>query len=471
MNLEFEKIKMMIEKNGGLLNKPIVQELMEQHQSFRAQYAKDFERYKTTDLPIKNRTFEDETKINNKVNNDFAGEIVDQTVGYLFGTPINYNLDKTKYAEDAKYEKHKELLERFNLLNQIKDLDAETGKRQAINGITYRLCYVDKEGQERVKHVPPEEVILLGDLEDPDYGIWYYQAINENIEKVTRIEFYTPEKVIIYDDLDGVLTVHDELTNVFGYVPIVAFKNNDELQNDFEKVEELIDAYDRLISDGVNESEEFRQAYMVFTNATLGDTDDEEKETIAAARRNGAFALPLDSDLKFLTKTIDTSFLEFMKKTLSENIYRFSKSIDMSAENFSGGGESGESRKYKLISLENKASMKERKFNSGLNRMFKVLAGAWNKKGFDIDYLYINFDFKRTLPIDYLYYAQVISQLDPFLSRKSLFGELPFVDDPEYEIEQKRQEQEEMAANSPFNGFRDLLEDEEEEEDPDDGED
>lgn len=456
MNLEFEKIRIKIKKSNNELNGLIVEELLAAHSPLKTQYIKDYDRYKTEKLPIKNRIFEDTTKINNKLNNDFVGEIIDQVVGYLFGTPINYSLDKTKYSDDTKrYEEDLEVLERFTIANQIKDVDAETGKRQAINGITYRLCYIDKEKQERIKHLPPEEVILLGDMDDPEYGIWYYPAIDDDGNEVTRIEFYREDKTLIYDYFNGTLILKEEYPNLFDYVPIIAFPNNEELQNDFVKVESLIDAYDRLISDGQNEFEEFRQAYMIFKNCILGETEEEAKKVIEAARRNGAFQLPGENtDVLFLTKTIDTAFIEFMKKTLSENIYRFSKSVDMSAENFSGSNESGESRKYKLIALENKASMKERKFEKSLNRMFKVICSAWNKKGYNIDYLHIYFDFKRTLPIDYLYLAQVIQLLEPYFSKKTLFSEMPFVDDPDYEIEQKRKErEEEMLSNPYFQGF------------------
>jgi SPP1 family phage portal protein len=43
------------------------------------------------------------------------------------------------------------------------------------------------------------------------------------------------------------------------------FENNKEKQGDFEKVESLIDAYDKIISDGVSEIEAFRMAYLVLS--------------------------------------------------------------------------------------------------------------------------------------------------------------------------------------------------------------
>lgn len=72
---------------------------------------------------------------------------------------------------------------------------------------------------------------------------------------------------------------------------------------------------------------------------------------------------------------------------MNQNIYKFSSSVDMSDESFSGASQSGESRKWKLLSLEFKAITKERKFTTGLRSMFKVISSSWNTKGIELNYL------------------------------------------------------------------------------------
>src|SRR5699024_2635800 len=123
-------------------------------------------------------------------------------------------------------------------------------------------------------------------------------------------------------------------------------------------------------------------------------------------------------------------FLENHKKTLNDNIYKFSQTVDMGDEKFSGGAESGESRKWKLLSLENKSITKERKFTRALQEQFKIISSSWKKKNIDIPYTDTS-----NIPIDMLYYADIIQKLKGLISDETLFANIPFISDPQLEIE------------------------------------
>ena len=158
-------------------------------------------------------------------------------------------------------------------------------------------------------------------------------------------------------------------------------------------------------------------------------------------KRQGAFSLPEGADVDFITKQINDVFLENHKKTLNQNIYKFSSSVDMSDESFSGASQSGESRKWKLLSLEFKAITKERKFATGLRSMFKVISSSWNTKGFELNYLDVSFTFNRSIPIDLSYIGDVAVKLKGIVSDRTLLAQLPFVNDIEKEMETIAEEQ------------------------------
>lgn len=54
-----------------------------------------------------------------------------------------------------------------------------------------------------------------------------------------------------------------EEPHIFGRIPIVTLYNNEEEMSDLEKIESLINDYDRVMSDISDEFEAFRNAYLV----------------------------------------------------------------------------------------------------------------------------------------------------------------------------------------------------------------
>ena len=422
----------------------IIKDLIQEHQPKREKMLRLYRAYTAESVPIFYRRFDDPNKINNRLNNDYRKDIIDSIVGYLFGQPIAYQIDSDLYKEED-YERFLWEIARFKQRNNIEDLDAETGKMASICGYGARLCYIDRDGFERVMNVDPWEVIFVEDasIDEPQFAIRYYPMVMKEGKAETerfRAEVYDDKNITFYIQNNAGEYVLDPtveknpIPHMFKYVPLIKFLNNEEEKGDFEGVERLIDAYDRLLSDAQNEIEEFRQAYMVFT----GDLEI-KKETIQAARRSGAFQLPQGASLSFLTKSLNDTFLENHKKTLNENIYKFSQTVDMRDEKFSGAAQSGESRKWKLLPMENRAIIKERKFSKGIRQMFKVICSAWQVKGIGLNYLDIYWNFKRNIPVDIKYIADAVPNLKGIVSDETLLAQIPFVDDPQWEIEKLNQ--------------------------------
>lgn len=435
-----------IEQAGERITSQIISDLIAGNETTRQRQIRDYEHYKAENLPIQERAFSDPTKINRKVNNDFRGEIVDQAVGYLFGKPITYSIDKEYYGDDeASFERDREVLDDFKKENRLEDIDLEAGKKQGVCGSAGRIMYIDTEGKVRAMNVPPWEMIYIQDrsLDRLQYAMRYYyvdEVEGDQKTKKTRVEWYDSENVwfFISNGKDFVLDKTEPVNPMphqFEEVPVVEIPNNDERMSDFKKVKALIKAYDNTISDAQNEIEEFRQAYMMFKGASI------DAETIEEARQSGAFDLPADADASFLIKQINDRFLENHKDTLRDNIYRFGKTVDITSDTFTGQGASGEARKWVLTALEWRCGIKALKFKMAIQSMFRIAQGAWERLGITIDWKKVNIHFDRNIPEELMLEAQIQEKLNGLVSdrkRLEIFGPVRDVDSELAQMEAER---------------------------------
>lgn len=429
-------LKELVALNGQVTSQ-IIKDLIDDHAPARAKMLDLYNRYKTDDLPILNREFDDKNKINRKLNNSFDSEIVDTKVGYFIGYPISYQVDKAQQGA----EKINATLSDFILRNSIDDLDSETVKKATICGYAARLLYIDREGLERIMNVNPWEVILVYDrsINEPQFALRYYDiTIKDGDEEktTTRVEWYDDQLVTYYlqdDNGDYVIDISEPVNpqpHLFDLVPVIVFLNNEEQQGDAEKVLALVDAYDRTISDVNSEIEQFRLAYMAFYGY------DPDEETLAKARQTGAFGMDDKGEgvgIEFITKTMNDTAIENHLNRLEGNIMRFGKSVNMTDESFAGNL-SGVAIKYKLMSLENKCITLQLKMTASLRQQFKILATAWAKKGIPVNYINIYFGFKRNLPVNVSDEADSTGKLKGAVSERTRLSQLSFIDDVEWEL-------------------------------------
>lgn len=408
----------------------IIKDLVEDHSARAAEMKRLYNAYKAEELSILKRPELDSHQANNKLVNPYRTNIVDQVCGYMFGEPISYEVEGEAEAE---------WLRMFRLINRVEDRDATTGKYKTICGYGARLCYIDNELKERTMNLPPWEAIVIKDrsLDETQFAMRYYEITDKTGDKNRlriRVEWYDKKNIYFFNEGDdGRFHADQEKTSqphLFQYVPVIKFKNNDEETGDFEIVEPLIDAYDRLVSDAQNILEDFRAAYLVFEGG-----DPPTKEEVDEMKRARAIGGP--GNVKYLTKEIQDQFLQNQKQTLNANIYKFAQAVDMDDEAFHSA-ESGEARKWRLMALENKAISKERKFDAALREEFKVITSY--PGGPNIDYLDIQWEFRRNVPIDLQYLGEAVQKFAGITSKKTLLSLLPFIDNPDDEIAQMEEE-------------------------------
>lgn len=395
--------------------------------------------------------FDEENPVNRTINNDFYGEIVDFKTGYFAGKPFVYNYADTEESKDETgseeaRDKASKALSDFVTRNNMYDIDMDITKYAAIAGYAGRMFYFDPEGEERCMALPSYETIILSetDITEPKYGIRYYKTVGLGGEEIWKAEFDDGVTTRFYSGTRGGLAQVDATPNLFGYCTIQGIPNNSEMMGDAEKVMELIDAYDRAISDANNESESFANAYLAFENVNM---DDEE---IRKGQKTGAFAYftngTASGGIHFITKDINDTFIEHHLDRIEENIYRFSKTPDMADENFAGQS-TGIALKFKLTGLETKCGMFQAKMQSAGVYMFKLLAGSLSKKQVSFDPLQCYITFKRNFPVDIQSEAQTVqSMVNSGLPKRFAYQQYSCIDDIEEVMNMVEEEKEDIPS-------------------------
>lgn len=466
------------------ITKELLQKIIQKHRS-NAVYNYDlYMRYMavTEGVEIFERQprFEEENPINNKVNNDFMGEIVDFKVGYFAGKPIGYGYSNTEEAEETTggkeaVDKATKAITDFVTRNNMFGVDMETTKFASIYGYAGRLFYVEQDtGNERVMPIHGYETIILTDtdISEPECAVRYYKETDINNVESWVAEFYDNKyRYTFKGTLESLEQEGEPIEHCFDYCPLQGVANNKECMGDAEKVMALIDAYDKTVSDNANEIESFAHAYLVFRQLI----DDEEMNK---AQKSGSFYVPnvgnTDKDpIYWLTKNINDGYTQNHLDRIEDNIYRFSKTPNLGDEAW--GNASGVSLKFKLHGLEVKCAQFQAKMMDANKYMWKLLASAWAKKGIHVDPLQCTESYERNFPLDHESNARTAQALIAAGVPDEVAWDIaiPEIDDIDYVKEIKRQQQEEAMSlyedaensrgNAPIN--RNADDDEEEETD------
>ncbi len=399
---------------------------------------------------ILNRTFDNPKIPNNKLVCNHAEYIVDMTVGYVFGTPISYSGDG---ADEIN-----------NIFTKI-DEDSHNNELAidiSVLGLGYELVYMndDEEPLPELAVLDPMNTFLVCDTtvkHNPMFAVTYTEKLDINDSLLGYdVNVYT-EKEILHYFFSDLMSRSPELKEVeehfFGEVPILEYKNNKRLRGDFEGVISLIDAYNKLQSDRINDKEQLVDAFLVIVGQSLGDTKDEVSETVQYLRENKIIELDENGDAKWLVKQLDEEQTEVLKKAIKDDIHEFSKVPCLTDENFVGNA-SGVAMKYKLLGFEGLGKTKERYFKRGLRERLKLISNITNIKARNIEPQNIDIIMKRSLPVDDELMAKIAQETEGFISwetRVKRFDEEIDIEEERKRLEEEKQkkiEQQQQAFGS-----------------------
>lgn len=365
-----------------------------------------------------------------RLTHPFAQEIADFQTSFSVGNPIGVEAESEHDALDA-----------VNDYNDINTLNNDLFLDMTKYGRAVELTYRDGDNERIVRLDPLNTFVIYSNDVDP-YPIMAVRLSERMvIDQTTQVgvvlpnpikkyivEYWTEDTHAVSNEI--VLADNFKIAYTEGLVtmPVVEYWNNTLRTGDYENVIPLIDAYDAAQSDTANYMTDMNDAILtikgdidsLFDGADLMINPDDKDAAIKLAKakqemlnemknarmlllKSGISATGTQTsvDANYIYKQYDVQGVEAYKTRLYKNIHAFSRTPDVSDDNFASNA-SGVAMKYKQLGVIQLAATKRRQFEKGLYRRYKIIqtlenavSGKW-----DIDYNDIRFTFHDNLPQD-----------------------------------------------------------------------
>lgn len=386
----------------------------------------------------------DDKLSNNKVMVNHAKYITDTNVGYLLGNPVDYQPSEG-YDIEALLDAYKK--------QTINDLDSEIAKDVSIFGMQYEYVYANENAEPKSCETDNKNTIIVYDdtvEHNKLFGLIYRPIKRGATFKYWEIIYVDKEIKRVYKSYSKSLQqVGKDEPHAFGDVPIICYKNNPELMGDYEPVISLIDAYNLLQSDRINDKEQLVDAILLFYGM---DFDAEQADQLGANRMLAN--LPADGKVEYLTKTLQEGDVDILRKSIEADIHKISMVPNMSDVNFVGNS-SGVAIRYKLLAFEQNIKNKERYMEKGLMERFKLYNHFLftQSKMEEVPVEEVDAVFKRNLPSNDFEISQMINNLADFVDAETLISQLSFIKDASEIVELKAKEEESKPKGSYDDAF------------------
>jgi SPP1 family phage portal protein len=371
------------------------------------------ERYKVTSLK------------NNKLIINHARYITDVNVGYLIGKPVGYE-HVNDVALDAITNRYK--------ATTINETDVDIAEDVSIYGKAYEYVYTDESGHPASAIIDPTCAVIIYDssIERRPIGGIIYSHKTMHDKQATKVTIINKDIIREYDE-GGILI--DEAENLFQDVSLIRYTNNRHVQGDFEQVIGLIDAYNILQSDRINDKEQLVDAILVMHGVML---EDDQK---ADLMRHRVLSVPVDSKVEYLIKTFDESQVDILRQRIEDDIHKISMTPNLTDENFAGNA-SGVAIRYKLITFEQNIARKESQLVRSLKQRFNLYNKIYTTRSEmpQIELHELKVNFHRNLPQNDYEASQMINNLRGVVDKETLINTLSFIQDADQVLEKAREE-------------------------------
>ena len=423
------------------IDNQVLNDVIDYNEKFKARYD-HLEYYYLGKHDILERQKEERLS-NNKVMINHAKYITDTNVGYLLGNPVDYQVG-TDNEGNPLYE-IQPILDEYKK-QTINDLDTEIAKDVSIFGSQYEYIYANKNAEPRSCEIDNRNAIIVYDdtVEHKKlFGLIYTPVYEGEIFQYWDIIYIDKKEEIHYKSYDKTLDkVGESKPHAFGDVPLICYKNNPEMLGDFEPVISLIDAYNLLQSDRVNDKEQLVDAILCLYGI---DFDTEQAEQLKESRMLAG--IPTDGKVEYLVKTLQEGDVDILRQNLEKDIHKISMTPNMSDENFVGNS-SGVAIRYKLLAFEQNIKNKERYMEKGLMERFKLYNNflITCSKMSEVPIEEVDTVFKRNLPSNDFEISQMINNLADYVDAETLISQLSFIKDASEIVELKKKEDEDKPT-------------------------
>lgn len=410
------------------VSKSLIIKLIKKHRMKKGRFDR-LERYYDADHEILKRTLDSESLPNNKLVCNHAKYIADMASAYFIGEPV-------VYESDIDIEDIKEIFKHSDESSH----NSELAEDASIFGVAYELVYINDDAEPSLIALDVKETFVVTDdtvAKNALFAVNYYQSFDEDdkengfIVNVYDAEYHYEYYFNELDENSGQLK--KEEVHYFNAVPIVEYLNNKREQGDYEQVITLIDAYNLLQSDRVNDKEQLVDAILALYGSEL------DEEGAKLLKQYKMLNMQTGDKAEWLIKQLNEQDTEVLKRAIEEDIHKFSMVPCLTDKNFIGNS-SGVAMKYKLLGLEQLSKRKERYFSVGLRERLKLISNIQGIKGSNLDIKCINIIYSRSLPANELEISQLVNNLQGIVSNETLVSKIPFIADAVSEIEKLRAE-------------------------------
>ena len=238
----------------------------------------------------------------------------------------------------------------------------------------------------------------------------------------------------------------DERPNVYGVVPAVEFFDNEERLGLCDNVATLINELNDTLSSKQNQIEYFDNAYLSVLGLNL-DADGDGLPDIDLQTQRMIYSPDADAvnaKIEFLAKPNGDGMQEHQIDRLTNLIYQIAKVPNPNDDSFSGNA-SGVAMQYKMLSMQNMAASKERKFTRSLRKLYRAVFSLTNWPDAWRD---LKFKFNRNLPNNLSEEVADAKNLEGVVSKETQLSVLSIVDDPKAEIDRMDKEDEQKMQTA-----------------------
>ena len=365
----------------------------------------------------------DPYKPDNRLVVNFPKYITDTFTGYFNGVPI-----KKSHPDDT----YNQAITAFDGLNDMEDEESELAKMACVYGRCYEFMYQNEDTETCVVYNSPEDMFLVYDnsiKQEPLFAVRY--GLDD--DNVFQGEYYGPGGNRKLTGSTSALQFGEELDDYYGELPVTEFYFNEERMSIFESVILLFNAFNKAISEKANDVEYFSDQYIAFLGAEIEEKD---LTRIRDNRTINYFGNGAENvDVKFLDKPDSDSQTENLLDRLQKLIFQTSMVANISDESF--GQASGTALAYKLEAMSNLALAFQRKYQSALNKRYKLFSSlatnvpvsqseAWRE---------LEYTFTRNEPKDIKSQAETAQMLMGITSEETALSVLSVVSDTKAELE------------------------------------
>lgn len=380
---------------------------------------------------------------NNKLVNNFAKNITDTFAGFVGSNGISVS-----GLSDE--------LILFNYNNNIETKNMQVLKSTIKYGVSYELLYQDEEGMTKNIILDPINSFMVYDMSIETKPLFFVRW-NTNDEENIEGEVYTRDKKYKFGGSNIISELIEVGDNVYGgQVPVAVWELNEEQRGIFIDQLSLIDAYNSVFSNKINDIEAFSDAYMVLKDIDInakGDSYEEQQkainEFINTIRTSHVMVMNSkenydgsanQSSAEFLSKPNDDSSQEHALDRLEKQIYSLSSVVNFNNESF--GNSSGIALQLRLQPMRDLMGSFVQLCKNSLDKRYELVCSVATIKNKEA-WKELNYTFVENTPKDIKNEAEALAILETTVSKETALSQTSFVQDVNEEIEKLKNQKEE----------------------------